>query len=110
MGLFVIGCHKGPDVRPKLIRIPKTRPTQRLQRQNPEPNLNHVQPTRTGRRGVKKHLRMAGLPGLMPLVNAVIVHNHVIFRRLRHRQAGQHFFQKGQKPLFRLLAGLAVMK
>ena len=30
----------------------------------------------------------------------------MIFRRLRHQQAGQHIFQKGQKVLFRLLTGL----
>ena len=94
MGLFVIGCHKGPDVRTKRNRIPETRPTQRFQRQKPEPNLNHVQPTRAGRRVMKKHVRMAGLPGLMPLVNAVVVQNHVIFRRLRRRQTGQRIFQK----------------
>ena len=73
MGLLVIGCHKGPDVRSKLNRILEALPAQRLQRQNPEPYFRHVQPTRAGRRGVEKHVRMAGLPSLMPLVNAVIL-------------------------------------
>ena len=70
---------------------------QGLQRQNPEPNLNHIQSTRAGGRVMKENIRMTRKPLVMMFGNAVIVHDHLIFHGLRLGQARQNIFQKGQK-------------
>ena len=54
MGGFVIGFLESLDVCAKLFRIGEAGATQGLQRQNPEPNLNHIQPTRAGGRVMKE--------------------------------------------------------
>ena len=98
MGGVVVGILKRHDVRCKLTSIRRTRTAQRLQRQNPEPDFNHIQPTGAGRRVVEKNIRMRGKPFLMPLVNAVIVHNHMICHRVGRGKTGKNTLQKGQKP------------
>ena len=73
MGGVVIGFLKGLDVCAKLFSIGEACAPQGLQRQNAEPNLDHIQPTRAGGRVMKENVRMTGKPLVMMLVNAVIV-------------------------------------
>ena len=88
MGGFVIGFLEGLDVCAKLFSIGEACAPQRLQRQNPESKLNHIQPTRAGGRVVKENIRMTRKAWGMMFVNAVIVHDHMIFHGLRIGQAG----------------------
>ena len=82
MSCFVVGMLKRLDVGCKLTCNRKARTAQRLQRQNAEPDFHHIQPTGAGRRVMEKNIRMRGKPFLMTLVNAVIVHNDMIFHRI----------------------------
>ena len=97
MGGFVIGFLESLDVCAKLFRIREAGAPQGLQRQNPKPNLNHIQPTRAGGRVMKENIRMTRKPLIMMFVNTVIVHDHMIFHALRLGQTGQNLFQKRQK-------------